>query len=52
MLATGLVGEPSFMRALGAPEPSVGGEFVKKVVEGERDADVGKVINKDGIQAY
>jgi hypothetical protein len=30
----------------------VGGGFIKDVVEGKRDADVGKVINKDGVQPW
>lgn len=52
-LATGLGGMgPEFMRRIGAGEPSAGGELIKEVVEGRRDADAGKVINKDGIQPW
>jgi hypothetical protein len=37
---------------MGAKDPSEGGNFVKAVVEGERDQDVGKVVRADGIQAW
>jgi hypothetical protein len=40
------------LRAVGAGEPSIGGEVMRRVVEGERDADAGKVVNKDGVQAW
>lgn len=29
--------------------PSVGGTLLRRVVEGERDADVGKIVDRDGI---
>lgn len=52
-LATGLGGMTAeFMRKMGAGEPSVGGEFIKDVIEGKRDGDAGKVINKDGVQPW
>ncbi|KAH6612116.1 hypothetical protein C7974DRAFT_91454 [Boeremia exigua] len=52
-LATGLGGAgQKFMRKMGAGEPSVGGEFIRDVVQGKRDADAGKVINKDGVQPW
>ncbi|KAJ7260500.1 hypothetical protein B0H12DRAFT_375271 [Mycena haematopus] len=35
--------------AMGGRHPSIGGQFIKEVVEGERDADVGKIIGKDRI---
>lgn len=48
-LATGLSGiGPDKMRKMGALEPFVGGEFIKDVVEGKRDADVGQVIRNHG----
>ncbi|KAL9092130.1 MAG: hypothetical protein Q9165_004563 [Trypethelium subeluteriae] len=52
-LATGLgaVGADA-LRRMGAGEPKVGGEFIRDVVEGKRDADAGNVINKDGIQPW
>jgi hypothetical protein len=37
---------------MGARDPSEGGSFIRKVVEGERDEDVGKVIRADTIQAW
>ncbi|GKT50439.1 short-chain-enoyl-CoA hydratase [Colletotrichum spaethianum] len=51
-LATGLGGNPELLKKMGAGEPSQGGILIKQVVEGERDADVGKVVNKDGIQSW
>lgn len=52
-LATGLGGVGADMlKKMGAGEPSVGGEFIRDVVEGKRDGDTGKVINKDGIQPW
>lgn len=37
---------------MGARDPSIGGEFIKDVVQGKRDADVGKVIRRDMIQPW
>lgn len=37
---------------MGARDPSEGGEFVKDVVQGQRDKDVGKVIHVQGIQPW
>ncbi|OHE98620.1 short-chain dehydrogenase [Colletotrichum orchidophilum] len=51
-LATGLGGNPDLLKKMGAGEPSQGGRLIKQVVEGERDSDVGKVVNKDGIQPW
>lgn len=34
---------------MGAKHPSIGGDFIKRVVEGERDADVGKLVARAGI---
>ncbi|KAH7072413.1 hypothetical protein FB567DRAFT_611839 [Paraphoma chrysanthemicola] len=52
-LATGLGGMGrEYMASVGAGEASVGGEFVKRVVEGERDGDEGRVIGKDGVQEW
>jgi NAD(P)-dependent dehydrogenase (short-subunit alcohol dehydrogenase family) len=53
MLATGLgMGDPAFLRKLGALEPSVGADFVRSVVEGERDGDVGLAVRKAGVQPW
>lgn len=51
-LATGLGGNAEVLKKMGAIDPSIGAHFIKDVVEGKRDADVGKVINKAGIQAW
>lgn len=37
---------------MGAQDPSVGGEFIKDVVEGKRDEDVGKVIRSTMVQPW
>ena len=39
-------------KEMGAKHPSIGGKMLRSVVEGERDADVGKLINKDGISPF
>lgn len=51
-LATGLGPGAEFTRKMGALEPSVGAEVVRGVVEGKRDADVGKVVRKDDVQPF
>ncbi|KAK3053630.1 hypothetical protein LTR09_005374 [Extremus antarcticus] len=52
-LATGLggIGEEA-LKKMGARDPSEGGEFIKDVVEGKRDEDVGKVIRATMIQPW
>lgn len=35
-----------------ARDPSEGGNFVKCVIEGERDSEVGKVVGATGIQIW
>lgn len=54
LLATGLGGDVEMLRKLGAVEPSVGGNVVRGVVEGERDTDAGLVIRayKSPIQPW
>ncbi|KAM0255702.1 hypothetical protein ACHAQJ_005456 [Trichoderma viride] len=49
LLATGMVGDPEVLKQRGAQPPSLGGFFIRSVIEGERDADVGRVIARDGI---
>ena len=51
-LLTDLGGLRDKVKEMGAKHPSVGGQFIRSVVEGERDADVGKLINKDGIMRF
>lgn len=36
----------------GAADPAIGGQFVKDVIEGHRDNDVGKVILRDRVQSW
>lgn len=51
-LATGLGGSAEANKKMGAGDPAVGGAFVRSVVEGERDGDVGTVVRKDGVQPW
>lgn len=37
---------------MGAIDPSEGGNFVKDVVEGKRDGDVGQIIRASMIQPW
>jgi NAD(P)-dependent dehydrogenase (short-subunit alcohol dehydrogenase family) len=50
-LATDLA-DKKRMESLGAPHPSVGGNEIARIVKGERDADVGKVVGKYGVQKW
>ncbi len=47
-LATGLGGARDKLIAMGARDPAIGGRFLRAVIDGERDADAGKVISNDG----
>ncbi|KAH8654368.1 hypothetical protein BGZ61DRAFT_373573 [Ilyonectria robusta] len=51
-LATGLGGNPEMNKKLGGADPALGGEFIKEVLEGQRDADVGRVILREGVQPW
>ncbi|KAK7424442.1 hypothetical protein QQX98_000407 [Neonectria punicea] len=51
-LATGLGGNLEVNKKQGALDPSVGASLVRKVLEGERDGDVGKVVSNQGIQEW
>ncbi|KAJ5247584.1 hypothetical protein N7468_002567 [Penicillium chermesinum] len=52
-LATGLAGlGEETLRKMGARDPAIGGNFVKDVVLGKRDADEGKAIYIQGIQPW
>jgi NAD(P)-dependent dehydrogenase (short-subunit alcohol dehydrogenase family) len=52
-LATGLNGsESDQLRKMGAEEPSVGGDFVRDVIDGKRDGYEGKAIRKDKVQEW
>ena len=52
-LATGLGGSQEKNKAQGAQDPAVAGPFVREVLEGKRDDQVGKVIKRDGeVQSW
>lgn len=51
-LATGLGNIQEKVKEMGGGHPSIGGKLLKSVVEGERDADVGKIVNKNGITPF
>lgn len=52
LLATNLGGNAEALRKMGAEDPVVGGNFIRDVLEGKRDMDVGRVINRAGIQPW
>jgi NAD(P)-dependent dehydrogenase (short-subunit alcohol dehydrogenase family) len=43
---------PEQMKKIGALDASVGGEFIRDVVEGKRDEDAGKIIRKHDAQPF
>lgn len=47
-LATDLGGMAEALKQRGAGHPSVGGQFIRDVVEGKRDAEAGKIVHSDG----
>jgi NAD(P)-dependent dehydrogenase (short-subunit alcohol dehydrogenase family) len=51
-LATNLGAMKEKAVEMGAGDASAGGAVIKSVVEGERDADVGKLVNKNGISQW
>lgn len=51
-LATGLGGDQERNKQMGAIDPTIGAEFVRDVVEGTRDQDVGRAIRRDGVQPW
>lgn len=54
-LATGLgnvTGGKEQLRKMGALDPSVGGEFIRDVVQGKRDADAGKIVRSNENQPW
>jgi len=48
-LATGLAGSQERNKKMGAEDPVLGANFVRDVVEGVRDADVGKIVRRGGL---
>lgn len=51
-LWTGLGGDVERVKKMGAEDPVLGANFVKDVVEGARDEDVGVVVSRRGIQPW
>lgn len=52
-LATGLGGVGvEQLKQMGARDPSEGGNFIKAVIEGDRDGDVGRVIHAAAVQPW
>ncbi|KAM0811346.1 hypothetical protein AB5N19_11702 [Seiridium cardinale] len=51
-LATGLGGSAEQNKSFGAGDPAVAGEFIRDVLKGQRDGDVGKVILKERVQPW
>ena len=51
-LETDFGGGKELVKEMGAGYPSLGGDLIRKVVEGERDADAGKLIDKDGVLEF
>lgn len=50
-LATDLGNSREMVESMGGAHPRVGALVVKGAAEGERDADLGKIVDKDGIVA-
>jgi hypothetical protein len=48
----GVRGNPELLKKAGAGDPATGGELILKVIEGERDGDVGRVVIQDGVQEW
>ncbi|WWC69933.1 uncharacterized protein I206_103877 [Kwoniella pini CBS 10737] len=45
---TNLGGDKEQLKKWGAKDPSTSGEFIKSVIQGDRDKDVGKIVNPPG----
>jgi hypothetical protein len=53
MLATNLGGMSKEMaEKMGCQPASLGGTLIRSIVEGERDADIGKIANRNGISQW
>lgn len=48
-LATNLTGDAEALRKAGAGDPALGGDLIKRVLEGERDGDVARVVAQNGV---
>ncbi|RSL83634.1 hypothetical protein CEP51_004364 [Fusarium floridanum] len=52
MLATSLGGNTELLKKMGAGEPIEGAELMRKVLEGEKDGEVGTIVGQKGIQPW
>lgn len=52
LCATNFTGNPESLRNRGASEPEDGGRRVAVVVKGEKDADVGRVLDDYGVSPF
>lgn len=52
-LATNLGGmTPEKLKSMGALDSNIGANFIKTIIDGERDADHGKILRRDGIMPW
>ena len=51
-LVTDLGGGRDIVGKMGAQHPSAGGQLMRKVLEGERDDQIGRLIDKNGIREF
>ncbi|KAF4342479.1 oxidoreductase yusZ [Fusarium beomiforme] len=49
LCATSFTGDPESLKQRGAAEPGEGGDRVARVIKGEKDGDVGRVIGVQGV---
>jgi NAD(P)-dependent dehydrogenase (short-subunit alcohol dehydrogenase family) len=52
LLATGLWGGEDMKEKFGAKDPAVGAKFVRDIVEGVEDGNVGMVVRRGGLQPW
>ncbi|EIW66876.1 hypothetical protein M231_07625 [Tremella mesenterica] len=52
LLVTNLGKGAAFLSRLGGEDAMVGGVFLREVIEGSRDKDVGKVVGRKGVQPW
>ncbi|KAL8946467.1 MAG: hypothetical protein Q9222_007141 [Ikaeria aurantiellina] len=51
-IAPGFLATSEALKKMGAGDPAVAGPFIRSVLEGQRDDDVGRVVTKDGVQPW
>ncbi|KAF9773441.1 hypothetical protein IL306_008722 [Fusarium sp. DS 682] len=52
LCSTNFTNDPESLKQRGAAEPTEGGERVARVIKGEKDADVGRVIGVEGVNPW